>query len=114
YEIAAQALSLAKVINYDLGIAESYRAIGIAYNNLNKRDSAINYFQKALKQYKDANHPEGIAKTYNNLGNSYGQYNNNKALEYYKNSLNISTKHYLKNLIAATYLNLGVLYSRMQ
>ncbi len=116
---ADSALNLAKRINYGNGIGEAYRVLGIGNLYLNKSDVAIQAFLSSLSSFSETGDLLGQAKTSNNLGNLYRDANNNKALEYYRKSLNIASKlegndlNAARDLIAGVNLNIGnILFSK--
>ncbi len=80
--------------------------------NRGKYKLSLNYFKKALLEYKNENEIEKIAKTYSRIGNAYesmGEYkkafnNYKKCLSYYQDSNN-------KKGIAHAYNNIGNIYT---
>jgi len=111
---ARKAHEIADKLGYKKGKAESYRMIGIAYNYLNKKNLSLNALFKALAIFKEINDIHGEAKVLNNIGNVYNQYDNEKALEFYLQTLEIATRHGIDDLIAGSHLNMGTIYFRQK
>lgn len=111
-KIGKRGAKLAQKLNYKDGLAESYRAIGVGFSYLDKRDSSLNYYFKALNIYKESKNKLGEAKVYNNLGNIFSEFDNNKSLEYYYKSLSIASRLKDGNLIAGCYLNIGNIFHK--
>ncbi|OAQ40623.1 hypothetical protein A5893_06680 [Pedobacter psychrophilus] len=109
---AKKSAKIANLINYYEGLAESYRVIGIGFYYLNQRDSALNYYQKALELFKSKKNEIGETKVSNNIGNLWAEIDYDKALEYYEKTLVIARKRNIKELIAGSYLNIGNAYYR--
>ncbi|QEK51144.1 tetratricopeptide repeat protein [Pedobacter aquae] len=107
---ANDALKLSQKIGYQNGLAESLRIIGLNYSVLNKIDSCIKYYHKALEIFKKNKNTEGIARCYNNLGGIYKGLNQNQALKYYKIALSMANKSHIPDLIAGCNSNIGTLY----
>ncbi len=111
-EVAESALQASLKSNDKLAVAESFRAIGINYHNANKRDSAISYFLKSLDIYSKLDDSKGVAKVYNNLGNSYKYFNNEKALYFFRKTIEIAKKQSLDNLIGSSHLSMGTILTK--
>lgn len=111
-QYSQQALKASYKLNYSDGIAESFRVKGIGLYYLDKRDSAISYYFKSLSKYEETNNQLGKAKVLNNIGNLYFLNDNNKALDYYRQSLDIAIKFDKKDLIAGSYMNISNAYLR--
>lgn len=109
-----KALILAKKSNYKNGIAEAYRVLGIGYSYLGKNDKAIANYLISLSKFKDSHNLIGQAKIYNNIGNLYKEINYDKALEYFIKTLNSAIKLNIPDLIAASYLNIGIINYRKE
>ncbi|MEJ6978831.1 tetratricopeptide repeat protein [Pedobacter sp. P351] len=110
--LGRKALALATKTDYINGIAEAYRILGIGYSYLGKNDKAIANYLISLSHFKEANNLTGEAKIYNNIGNLYKEINYNKALEYFVKALNSAEQLKMPDLIAASYLNIGVINYR--
>ena len=104
-----QSLELAKRINFELGMAEAYRVIGIGYTYLGENDTAISKYSLALSVFKAKGHLEGEAKVYNNIGNLYKYYDLNKSLFYFNKCLAISKRLDLEELTAGCYINIALI-----
>lgn len=109
---AQKAHEIADKLGYKKGKAVSYRMLGIAYNYSNKKKLSLNALFKALVIFKEIDDIHGEAKVLNNIGNVYNQYDNEKALEFYLQTLEIAKKHNLEELIGSCYLNIGTIYFR--
>lgn len=109
---ANRALRLAKKLNYNDGIAESYRVIGVGNSYKNSIDASIENYLNALTYFKISKNLEGEAKVYNNIGNLYRDIDYNKSLENFNKSLKIAKSLKNKNLIAGLYLNIGTAYQQ--
>ncbi|TKB95543.1 tetratricopeptide repeat protein [Pedobacter cryophilus] len=109
---AKKAIKIAADINYNNGLAESNRVLGIGYYYLNQRDTALNYYLTALNLFKKNANQLGEAKVSNNIGNLWLDIDYDKALNYFENTLKIAQKYNIKELIAGSYLNIGNTFSR--
>ncbi|MFC5282901.1 tetratricopeptide repeat protein [Pedobacter alpinus] len=110
--IGRKAISIAKKINYQKGIAEGYRVTGIGYYYTNNSDSALNNYLISLNIFKKIKDEIGEAKVSSNIGNLWAEIDYDKSLEYFNQTLVIANKHSIKDLIAGTYLNIGNAYYR--
>ena len=89
--------------------ASFYMTLGnLNYEKYN-HNIAIDYYEKALKIYRETNDRAGVAKVYTNMANTFD--NPDKAMEYYRLSLEEFIK--LKDTVDTRicYNNLGVGYS---
>ncbi|OJJ23671.1 hypothetical protein BKI52_04760 [marine bacterium AO1-C] len=68
---ANQAISLAKKINYKLGLAEAYHQQGALYANRKNFKEALNYFQKALPLFEQNKAALKTAILLNKIGGVY-------------------------------------------
>lgn len=68
---ANNALTLAKKINYKLGIGEAHKALGINYYRMGIYDASLDNNLKAISIFKELNEPILLAKSYNNTGLVY-------------------------------------------
>lgn len=107
-----QALELAQKLNYDYGIAESYRILGIGEAYSNHEAKAIADYLNALVYFKRAKNVLGQAKVYNNIGNLYLTIDYDQALDYLNKGLSIAQDLGNNKLIASAYLNIGNVYLR--
>ena len=109
---AFKALNLAKKINYNLGISESYAGIGACYAIQNNFDKAIPYLNKALQTAPDKN---SKSKALNGLGVTYTMKSSFAlALDYYHQSLKILEELKDQKRIAVLLFNLGNVYSQLK
>jgi tetratricopeptide (TPR) repeat protein len=109
---AKRSATIAKLIDYDDGLAESYRILGIGFSYINQRDSSLKYYLKALELFKIKKNEIGEIKVSNNIGNLWTEIDYDKALEYYQKTLSIAKKKGIKDLVAGSYLNIGNAYYR--
>ncbi len=109
---ASKALLLASQLEYDNGIAESYRVIGVGKYYLNNTAAAIESYLMALKYFRESKNLVGEAKVYNNIGNLYRDIDNDKSLENFSKALEIAEKLNAEELIAGLHLNIGTVNQR--
>ena len=109
---ASKALATAKKLNYDNGIAESYRLLGICNYYQNQSDIAIENYLNAIAYFTKSNNQAGIANVYNNIGNLYRDVEYDTALSYYKKSLIIAQKKNIPDLLGGLYLNMGTIFQK--
>ncbi|QKJ30118.1 tetratricopeptide repeat protein [Mucilaginibacter mali] len=111
--LGRKALALAKKIkNYDNGVGESYRIIGIGLGYQDNQREAIDNYLEALTWFDKANNKNGVAKVYNNIGNLYRDNDHNVALQNYKQGLSIALHLQDTALLASINLNIGNVYVR--
>jgi signal transduction histidine kinase/Tfp pilus assembly protein PilF len=108
---AKEALRTATEIDYQKGIAESYRCIG-----LNTTDStSINFYNKGLSIAKKINDDDVLSVIYRNIAVYYIYRNDYKnGLDYSFKSLEISEKLGKNEEIAGTYINIGFVYNDLK
>lgn len=111
---AQRSLALARDLNYNRGIAEAYRVIGIGQYYLNQLDSAITNYYSALKYFGKVNDLKGEGEVYNNIGNLYTNNDAIRSKQYFNQALNIGVRVSSKPLTAKVYLNLGNLFFRQK
>ena len=70
-KLAQRALAIAQGIDYELGIFDSYNNLGLAYDYLGETDTAIYYYDEALKLAIEFDDPDCKATAKNNLGVYY-------------------------------------------
>lgn len=109
---ATDALTLAKNINWKMGIANSLTRIGNSYWMTSKPTEAYDYYFKALTLYKEIDYKYGIATATGNIGLTYADMRKDSlAIKYYEDALAIDKSiNNLKGVIRHQ-LNLGVIYS---
>lgn len=111
--LGQKALALAKKIkNYNNGIGESYRIIGIGLGYQYNQREAIDNYLEALTWFDKAHNKNGIAKVYNNIGNLYRDNDHDMALQNYKQGLSIALHLKDTALLASLNLNIGNVYLR--
>jgi tetratricopeptide (TPR) repeat protein len=111
-EVAGKALALAQELNYNRGIGEAYRVMGIGNYYLNQAGKAIDNYLKALDVFKLINDARNQAKVLNNIGNLYLDNNKDKALEYLNSALNIAQNINDQSVKASILMNIGNVYYR--
>jgi tetratricopeptide (TPR) repeat protein len=114
-EYAKKSLELASNVNYYVGIAKAYSALGvIAYLRGDYSIALKNNFA-ALAQNEKIKNKRGIATSYNNIGLVYvskGDYD--KAISYHLKSLAIKQQLNDSKGISASYNNIGNVYSQLR
>jgi tetratricopeptide (TPR) repeat protein len=109
---ATKAMELARKLNYNNGIAEAYRVLGLANYYLDQPEKSFENYLSAATFFTRAGNLGGEAKVYNNMGNLYRDHDSNKSLDYFFKSLAIANKISDIRLIASLNLNLGNVYTR--
>jgi len=109
---ATKALALAIKLNFNSGVAEAYRVMGIGQYYLNQPQEAINDYINSLNFFSKDNNLRGLARVDNNIGNLYRDNDYDRSLEYFQKGLDIGHKLSDNSLIATSYLNLGNFYVR--
>ncbi len=85
-----------------------FKKIGIAYYYLSKYDTALYYYNEAIKIFEKVNNFKEEANSLKNIGIIYlMQGNFNKAIEYYNKALKIFEKANDKKGLAGTYLGMS-------
>ncbi|MDB5018798.1 MAG: hypothetical protein JWQ84_3630 [Mucilaginibacter sp.] len=107
---AGKALEIAQKLNYEVGIAESWRIMGIGNYYLSQYVKAIDNYLTALSYFEKINDLRGQGKVYNNIGNLYRDNDLDQALEYFQKSLAIAKKLSDNKLMAPIYMNMGNVY----
>jgi len=108
---AQLAIDISWNLLYKKGLAVGYNKIGVLEDDASNYDTAIKYFNQALRHYEEINNKEGIAIALNNVGNSYrskGIFD--KGIEYYLKSLRIREEISDQKGIADSYNNIGNVY----
>ena len=103
-------------INDSVGIAYSLTNIGNIYYKQNRRNKAIESFEKALFFAKAVNDKKIISILLNNLGAEYEEFKKDydKALDYYIKSAEIKKELNNKTSLAVTYGSIGNLYKETE
>lgn len=106
------ALQFAIAIKDDNAIATCYNTIAATFDELSESDKAFFYYKKGLVHANKTNNSQLKHLLYNNLGNIYcfdkKQYQ--EGIEYYKKSLEYSTKNRDTTQIVLTKLNITWAY----
>ena len=108
--LADSALKLASSLNYTQGIGEAHRLKGIGSFYLNDNEKAIKNYLLALNDFTIINDLKKQAWVYNNIGKLYGAHDYSKSLEYFKKSLEISSKLGDEELNAGLYFSIASIY----
>jgi tetratricopeptide (TPR) repeat protein len=106
-----QGLELAEKLEWKIGMANNYNALGANYYSSGSYDLALKNYQIALKLNEEINRKNKIASNLGNIGliyQSLGRYN--KALETYKTALSISNDLNNQRGMAQNLGNIGALY----
>lgn len=111
-----KALALAKKINNQKSIGNSYNTLGSNYEYISKLDSALFYYKKSLAYKNKLRDSIGIANTLNNIGIVYdeqGDYvqslqNYFKALRIYENNESSFDR------IPMVLVNIGIVYKKQK
>jgi two-component system, sensor histidine kinase and response regulator len=101
------ALELSKKLDYDLGMAHSYRVYGFDYYYYGKFEEAVNCFYKAMTYYEKAGSNAGVGSMYNNLGGMYFD------LQYYDLSIKFFRLAVENNLKAHRAVGAGIAYTNI-
>lgn len=110
--LGKRAMALARAKHYQRGVAESHRIMGIGYYYLTQNEKAISNYLRALSLFSAINDSLGKAQVLNNIGNLYRDVDQEKGLYYFRESLELAQKLNIPNLVAGTYLNIGIIYYR--
>lgn len=109
--VSASAKTLAEKIKFKKGIAQSYNAMAMAYNDLGDITKAIKQYTNALKIYEETGNKTGIGNVRFNLGLIFAAEENfEDALENHLAALKIRLETGDKKNIGKSYNNLGNLY----
>ena len=109
-----KALAIANKIHYSNGSAEAQRILGIGYFYIWKNEKALQYYLSSLNIFLKSNYEPGLAKVYNNIGNLYREVDPEMGLMYFNKSLTLANKLDMSNLIAGSYMNIGIIYFKQQ
>jgi adenylate cyclase len=83
-----QAKELSSQLNYEDGLARSYKYTGLAYYDQSKYIEAMDNYNHSLQIFKKMNNKVGISNIQNNIGVIYKEQGlDSKALEFFFNSL---------------------------
>jgi tetratricopeptide (TPR) repeat protein len=107
-EYAKEGLSLSEEVGFDHGASICLNAVGLAFSQLGKFDSALFYFKERYKVVSELDDKMGIASTYDNLGITYihfGKVDSALALRLKANEIYLSLNK--KDLLASGYNWIG-------
>ena len=110
-----KSLKIALKLNDSTQIAYLYNSFGSYYKLVQRIDSSIIYYSKALELFKITKNEQGIAGANNNLAITY--FNNldyEKALSHYSNSFRIAKKYNISKDMSLYLLNIGATYKKLQ
>ena len=109
-----EAMQISYKINWQKGIALSFREIGYVYYVSSDNLQAMDYYLKALKAGESMNNNYFNATIYNNIANIYADLKDyKKALDYYTKYLSIAEKVDSKTDEMNGFINLGDIYTEM-
>lgn len=110
-ESSQKALKIAKKLDFKIGVANSYKYLGLFYSSEGKHKKAISYSAKALKIYQAEKDLKLEAATLYQIARAY--YKNSrqeKAMTYYNKTIIIGKKAKDLNIVANAYSGIGVLF----
>ncbi|NEN88824.1 MAG: tetratricopeptide repeat protein [Okeania sp. SIO3H1] len=108
--IFEQALRLYQKTNYQIWAAITLNKIGLVYNTLEEKQTALDYFNQSLDLFKKMQSVLGEAMILNNIGLVYDTLEEKQtALDYFNQSLDLSQTIQDKESVANTLYNLAVL-----
>ncbi|HXB10394.1 MAG TPA: tetratricopeptide repeat protein, partial [Bacteroidia bacterium] len=109
---ANTAMVLAEKLDYKMGLAKSYRNIGVINAQQGNQSQALQYFLRVLSIYKELSNNRGVVSSLSDIGNIYmSEVNYAKALEYDSMALAVNEKVNNKTGAANDYINMGIVYS---
>ncbi|WP_378183681.1 histidine kinase [Aquimarina sp. SS2-1] len=104
-------LSLAKDSTYmaiPSEAAPTYNHLGILYDEFGKKDSALYYYRKSIKNRLKYDHFTGVSAAYNNMGDLFREQGNlDSTLYYYTKSKEVLDLHPVSYYSASTYFTLA-------
>ncbi|MCW3102049.1 MAG: hypothetical protein JWO09_489 [Bacteroidetes bacterium] len=108
---AQQELSLSKKLNYKLGEASAYNAMGMANEDKGDFLKALEYYMKSLRLKEEMGDRMLVIHQYNNIANIYvSQGDNDKALEYFFKVLEHKDELNSRSTEGNIYNNIGIIY----
>jgi two-component system, NarL family, sensor kinase len=110
-DAAQKSLALSQKLNYKKGIAFCNKVLGVINVNKGSYQLALEYYDKALKNYGELKDKKGISDVLNNIGlvhQNLGNYS--KAIVYHYKSLKIREEIGNKKGIAGSHNNIGLVY----
>jgi signal transduction histidine kinase len=120
-EYGQMAVSLAKLLNLQMELSDSYNRLGIAYRNKGRYAQALECYFNGLEVSRTYGFDKHLAFQYNNLADLYnrlGLYNRavefgNRAMEYAKKVNDDYTLAYIYNIMGTIYKNKNELDSAL-
>lgn len=110
-DFARQGISLSEKLNFKEGLSICLNAIGLAYYQMGKFDTALIHFEKRYEIVTEMNDSIGIASTCDNMGVLYIHFGKNeKALELRQRANNIYASLKMKSQLASGYTWIGNIY----
>jgi signal transduction histidine kinase/Tfp pilus assembly protein PilF len=107
-------LKLAEEIHYEIGVAYSFKTLGMIYRNLKKLDLAESSYKQALESYKKMDNQRMISESFLNLGTVYFDKNDFvSATNQYEQSLTVSKKNSIAYMIPYGYAALGASWNAL-
>lgn len=109
-ETFLKVIEMNRSIGETIGIAASYNNIGVVFDNLERYDKAISYYNMAQKLYLNCSDSLEVSKTYNNIGVAYFQKGMLDSAEL-NFTLSLSIRELINDTkgLTSTYNNLGIL-----
>ena len=108
-----QALTIMKTVGNKHGIAAVLNNLGSMYGFLHQNIEGLTYFLQSLVIKREIGDQPGIIVTLNNLGNLSIDIDNDKALKFHQESLELGQKIGAKLETAESLCNLGRIHSHM-
>ena len=103
-----------KASNDSLDFADLYGSYGFFYSEQNMHDTAISFYEKAIKISEQARDTSSLLENYINIGVSYLQLSNYPmALQYQQKTLNLAAAKKDEIDEAFAYVNIGIIYSSL-
>jgi len=109
--IAQQNLALSQKLKFQKGIADAYNNIGLMYENMDSRDTALSYYFKSLAARDTIKNKKQMSATYGNIANLYqarGDYV--EAIKYNITALKLKEEIGDSAGMGITYNNVGLVY----
>lgn len=112
-ETAYEALTIAKQINYEKGIAMAYTYLASGYTQAGNHGKSIEYLLKALRIEEKLKDLPELARTYHDIGIVYGEDGKTeKAIQYYEKAVELWQRlGNTRGPVTALY-NLGTVYEQ--
>jgi signal transduction histidine kinase len=108
---AEKAISIAKQINYEIGIADAQKNLAVYYYFDGNRQKSFKSINQAISVYKYKKDTAKIAKGYNNLANLYKNFGLlNEALKAYDSAIYFNTKIKSNQGLFNNHYNIGGIF----